>query len=142
MSLKAFHIFFILVSVVLALGFGFWGIRDYQASQNLLNLFLGIASLAGGGALIIYLFWFLGKMRKIHVLVFLALLLSSSQVSWACSVCFGDPTSPMTKSTKLAVLFLLGVVSSVLGGIATVAIVWIRRAQKIASNSKLFLELR
>lgn len=64
MSLKAVHICFILLSIALALGFGFWGIRDYAASGNLVHFFLGIGSLVGGGVLGGYLVWFLSKMKR------------------------------------------------------------------------------
>jgi len=38
---------------------------------------------------------------------------------WACSVCFGDPDSAMSKGLAWGVLSLLGVVLMVLGGITT-----------------------
>ena len=66
MSLKVVHICFILLSIGLALGFGFWAVRNYVATQSFMNLFLGISSLAGGGVLAGYFFWFLAKMRKIN----------------------------------------------------------------------------
>ena len=50
----------------------------------------------------------------------------------ACPVCFGDPTSPMTQAAKWGVLFLLVVVVCVLAGIASVAVVWSRRARALA----------
>lgn len=49
----------------------------------------------------------------------------------ACSVCFGDPNSSMTKGAMMGVFFLLGVVVFVLGVIASVAVVWARRAKKL-----------
>ena len=55
LSLKAFHVFFIVLSIGLALSFGVWAIRDYCTNQNVTNLSLGIGSLAGGAALIGYL---------------------------------------------------------------------------------------
>ena len=48
---------------------------------------------------------------------------------WACSVCFGDPNSPMTHGAKAGVFVLLGVVIVVLGGILGVTCYWIRRAR-------------
>jgi hypothetical protein len=51
------------------------------------------------------------------------------QDTWACSVCFGDPNSPMTHGAKAGVVVLLGVVVAVLGGILGVAFYWIRRAR-------------
>lgn len=65
MSLKAFHIFFIIISIVLTVGFGFWGVRDYSNSKNVINFILGISSFVGGGALAIYLVWFFSKMKRI-----------------------------------------------------------------------------
>ena len=47
-----------------------------------------------------------------------------------CSVCFGNPNSPLTKGTIAGVLLLLGVVLVVLTGIAATGIVWARRASK------------
>lgn len=58
MSLKAVHIFFILLSIALAAGFGAWAVRNYQTTGSLVNLWLGIASFACGAALVGYLVWF------------------------------------------------------------------------------------
>ena len=68
MSLKAIHICFIVLAILLALGFGVWGIRDYSVSKNLVNLWMGIGSFVGGGVLVGYLFWFIYKMRRIDSL--------------------------------------------------------------------------
>lgn len=50
---------------------------------------------------------------------------------WACSVCFGDPGSPMSKGAMAGVAFLLGVVLFVLAGIAVTGVTWARRARKM-----------
>lgn len=65
MSLKAVHIFFILLSITLAAGFGAWAVRNYQATGNGVNLMLGIASFVSAAALLVYLVWFLFKMRRL-----------------------------------------------------------------------------
>jgi len=65
MSLKALHVCFIVLSILLALGFGLWGVRDYSATGNSTRLFLGIVSFVGGGMLAVYLVWFLSKMKKV-----------------------------------------------------------------------------
>lgn len=65
MSLKAIHICFILLSLALALGFGFWGVRDYLATENLIHFSLGIGSFVGGILLVGYLVWFVYKMKRI-----------------------------------------------------------------------------
>jgi hypothetical protein len=55
----------------------------------------------------------------------------------ACSVCFGDPKSPLTLGAKAGVFFLLGVVGVVLGGILAVTIFWMRRAKLVAVQNLL-----
>lgn len=54
MSLKAFHIFFIAVSILLALGVGLWGVNIYLEDTNVDYLLFGIGSLLTGVALIAY----------------------------------------------------------------------------------------
>lgn len=65
MSLKAVHICFISLSIILAAGFGVWGIRDYSANKNLIHLLLGIGFLPASLGLTGYLVWFVYKMRKL-----------------------------------------------------------------------------
>ena len=65
MSLKAFHIVFIILASLVADGFGVWAIRRYNASADALILAAGIAGLAAGTALGFYLIWFLRKMKKV-----------------------------------------------------------------------------
>lgn len=55
----------------------------------------------------------------------------SAQQALACAVCFGDPNSPMAKGAAAGVLFLAGVISFVLLGIAGTAIFWVRRSRLI-----------
>jgi hypothetical protein len=54
MSLKAFHLFFIALSIVLAFGFGLWGVNLYSLDGRISDLALGLFSFAGGGALVVY----------------------------------------------------------------------------------------
>lgn len=63
--------------------------------------------------------------------VALALLLLVPQVARACSVCFGDPNSDLAKGAVRGVAFMIGVVSFVLVGIASIAGVWIVRARRL-----------
>ena len=65
MGLKAFHVFFILGSITLSIGFGIWGIREYLASGGALTLTMAIGSLAGGAVLVGYSRWFLRKLKGI-----------------------------------------------------------------------------
>jgi hypothetical protein len=68
MSLKAFHVVFILISTCCLAGFGAWGINDYMQTRNPVHLALGIGSLVGTAALAIYGRWFLRKWKRVSYL--------------------------------------------------------------------------
>jgi len=65
MSLKAFHIFFILISTMLCIFFGVWAVRDYRMYGSTVNLALGIASFVAGVGLVVYGRWFLRKLKDV-----------------------------------------------------------------------------
>lgn len=54
MSLRVFHIIFIIVCVGLSLCVGVWGIRDYMAERSIGALALAIGFLLGGVVLVLY----------------------------------------------------------------------------------------
>ena len=54
MSLKAFHLFFVAISILLALGLAAWGISDYLDAGKASSLIMGALSAVGGFALVIY----------------------------------------------------------------------------------------
>lgn len=66
MSLKAFHVVFIIASLLLTLGFGWWCLREAHGSRGM--------QLAAGGAfaiavvIVVYGVWFLRKLRKVSFL--------------------------------------------------------------------------
>lgn len=66
-------------------------------------------------------------MKRLSVAV--CLLLLAAQPALACPVCFGNPDSPMTKSTSLAVWFLLGIIGFVQIGFVALFISFWRRAR-------------
>ena len=68
MSLKAFHIFFIVSAMVLGVCFGVWGIRDYGHSGNGVHLALGLASFPVTILLGWYGVWFLRKLKDVSYL--------------------------------------------------------------------------
>ena len=68
MSLKAFHIFFIVASIALAVAFGFWGVDDYGRSASRVHLALGVGSFIGSGVLAVYGVWFLRKLKHVGYL--------------------------------------------------------------------------
>lgn len=63
MSLKAFHIVFIILSTALAIGFGIWATRDFAQSGSWVHLTLGVGSFLGSIVLVRYGFWFLRKLK-------------------------------------------------------------------------------
>ncbi len=68
MSLKAFHIFFIILSTLLAVAFGVWAVDDFGQSGSRLNLSLGIGSFIASGGLVWYGIWFLRKLKHVGFL--------------------------------------------------------------------------
>lgn len=68
MSLKAFHIFFVFICTLLAVGVGFWGIRDYTIAGHVDTLIAGIGSLLGAVGFVVYGVWFLKKLRGVSYL--------------------------------------------------------------------------
>jgi hypothetical protein len=67
-SLKAFHVFFVVVSTLCALGFGAWAIGDYLRTGNTGVLILGVFGFAGAAALVWYGLWFLRKLKNVSFL--------------------------------------------------------------------------
>ena len=65
MSLKSFHVVFVIVSVLCALGFGAWAVADYQRTGKGGVLALGVLGFAAAVALVWYGFWFLRKLRGV-----------------------------------------------------------------------------
>ncbi len=63
MSLKAFHVVFIAVSLVLCAGFGVWAVREFMESNESASLLIGLGSFAIGLCLIVYGIWFVRKMN-------------------------------------------------------------------------------
>ena len=61
MSLRAFHVFFIFVSIALALLFGVWCIKQ----GGVIQLISAFISFILGAALAVYLFFFIKKVRDL-----------------------------------------------------------------------------
>jgi len=64
-SLKAFHILFIVLSILLAFAFGVWGLRAYSIQGESVYRNLGLISLGAGAGLVFYGVWFLRKTKGI-----------------------------------------------------------------------------
>lgn len=65
MSLKAFHIFFVAVSVLMSLGVGAWGANRYLVTLNSGNLVLAVLCFLLGAGLIIYGFKVYKKLAEL-----------------------------------------------------------------------------
>jgi hypothetical protein len=76
-----------------------------------------------------------GSVHKLATTFLICLAaISSAQAAMACSVCYGDPNSPITKGVEAGVLVLLGVVGTVLFGLASLLLFWVRRAANLENN--------
>lgn len=64
MSLKAFHVFFITVSIVLAVGFGAWAWRAYSVEGGGVNLVWMALAFVGAIGLAVYEVQVLKKFKK------------------------------------------------------------------------------
>ena len=65
----------------------------------------------------------------------------NAQPALACSVCYGEPGSPMVQGIQAGVLVLLGVVVTVLTGLASLIIFWMRRASKLSAPPQGIVQL-
>ncbi|HEY2321342.1 MAG TPA: hypothetical protein VGJ82_00635 [Thermoanaerobaculia bacterium] len=54
MSLRIFHVVFIIASIVLSLFVAVWAVREYQATHSAGALALGIVFVVGGIAMVVY----------------------------------------------------------------------------------------
>ena len=64
MSLKAFHIAFVILSVITTLGFGIWALREYTRLHASGALVMGLVSLVVSVALVIYGIKFMQKLKR------------------------------------------------------------------------------
>ena len=65
MSLKAFHLFFIVVATLAVFGFGAWGVYIFLTEGAVGYLLTGIVALACGVGLVFYAARFVQKMKHI-----------------------------------------------------------------------------
>ena len=59
------------------------------------------------------------------------LLLVAPRLASACSSCYGDPSSSLTRGAKAAILVMLAVVFALLATIAGYAWKWKKRAEEL-----------
>ena len=68
MSLKAFHLVFIIASILLAFGFGIWMAVAFFKEGGVVNLIVALASFGAGVGLIFYERYFLKKTKNLSYL--------------------------------------------------------------------------
>lgn len=68
MSLKSFHVFFVIVSVLCALGFGAWSVADYERTGKGASMAFAAGGFVAAAALVFYGFWFLRKLKGVSFL--------------------------------------------------------------------------
>ncbi len=139
MNLKNFHIVFIIVCLIVTIGFGLWAFQEYRHSRALEDLLLGITALLMLVALVFYGRWFWRKLKRMpsSTLLIAALGLSLYQLLprtvEACSVCFKDPDSALVQGAQSGVLFLVIVIYGLLTGMLALGYTWYRRSQSLPS---------
>ena len=124
MSLRAFHIVFVIVTIVLSLYVALWGMREFWQERSASALTLAILFLIMAVGLLIY-----GKKAfvKLRDLPFVAGLTVAgamlfAEPALACAVCYGNPGDPMVKGMNNGIWVLLGLVAFV--QIGFVAMFW------------------
>jgi hypothetical protein len=68
MSLKAFHVVFVVASTLCALGFGAWSVAAYTRTGAGGALAMSIGAFAAAAVLVWYGFWFLRKLKNVSFL--------------------------------------------------------------------------
>lgn len=77
-------------------------------------------------------------MKKLLVTGFLLFVMLNAQIAAACPVCYGNPSSPLTKAADKGIFFLLGIVAFVqLGFIALFVTFW-RRSRALQRRRESF----
>jgi len=65
MSLKNFHMIFILCSIILSAGFGYWAVVQFQHQSSPAYLLTGIGAFVSAAGLVIYEILFLRKFKAL-----------------------------------------------------------------------------
>ena len=68
MSLKAFHLIFIIAAIALAIGFGCWLANNYFTDGGVMNLVGAVVSFGAAVGLIFYERYFLKKTKNLSYL--------------------------------------------------------------------------
>ena len=67
MSLKAFHVVFIIASILLSFLVGAWGIQEYRLEDSTTGLALAVLFYAAGIGLVVYALRFVRKVKELGI---------------------------------------------------------------------------
>ena len=129
MSLKFFHLLFIGLSSLMALGVGLWAIDAWRTDG--FTGWLGLAAVAflGGAGLVVYGNRFIQKARKFGIAaLFIAGSLALPSDALACPACVGTTDSVLQSGMNMGIFALLGVTGFILGCFATFFVYLARQA--------------
>lgn len=129
MSLKAFHVFFITLATLMCLGVAGWNGSAWMAGGSAVHLLASAGWAAAAIGLTVYAVLFLRKYRSLGYLLLLVTLFAEN--AEACSVCFGDPASPMTKGMIAGIWVMLGCIGTLLAAFAGLFLYWTYRSYHV-----------
>jgi hypothetical protein len=136
MSLRFFHIVFIVLSALMSLVVGIWAIDAYRTDGSATWAALAVLAFVGGGLLVAYGSRFLQKMRKLGVVALVAAgTLGLPSEVLACAVCLGNTQSSLRDGMTMGILALLGFASFMIVSFA-VFFIYLARKAKAASASQ------
>ena len=136
MSLRFFHIVFIVLSALMSLVVGIWAIDAYRTDGSATWAALAVLAFVGGGSLVVYGSRFLQKMRKLGVVALVAAgTLGLPSDLLACAVCLGNTQSSLRDGMTMGILALLGFASFMIVSFA-VFFIYLARKAKAASASQ------
>lgn len=130
MSLKYFHLLFIALSTVMAIGVGAWAVDAWQANGAAEWMALAVLGFGSAVALVVYGNRFFQKARKLGIA---GLLLAGSLMpgeALACPACAAGSTDSILRSgMNMGIFTLLGVTGLMLVSFAIFFIYLARRAR-------------
>jgi hypothetical protein len=129
MSLKAFHIFFITLATLMCLGVAGWNGSAWLSGGSSVHLAESVGWVLAAVALLVYGWRFLRKYRGLGY--YAVLLVLAADGAEACSVCFGNPESPMTKSMVAGIWVMLGCIGTLLAAFAGLFLYWTYRSYHV-----------
>jgi O-antigen/teichoic acid export membrane protein len=129
MSLKVFHVFFISLATLMCLGVAGWNASAWMAGGSAAHLAQAVGWTLAAIGLSIYGLRFLRKYRNLGYLAVLFVATTAfAGDALACSVCFGNPESQMTKSMVAGIWVMLGCIGVLLAGFAGLFLYWTYRS--------------